>query len=258
MAAPAHPRTTPGTRQRRRRSTATHGPSWRCLACWRVRDTRSSWGSIAERVHTPPGPLPAAAAAATPLLALPARALCQRHAPYHSPNPALIPLWLASRRGLHRAGLLAVHPGGRPTQRGDTSRRAGILQPPVWHLWLPHGEPACAIYAILRRDASTDSEGRTHGCRQGVRTPHEAEEAWQQGRRPRSTRRLLSAPHGSTSQRWRQLGPRPPLPACLQGLTLCVVAGADLFTSNCMYATFAVAEGAAQGPSAPARLSVTQ
>lgn len=28
------------------------------------------------------------------------------------------------------------------------------------------------------------------------------------------------------------------------GLTLCVVAGADLFTSNCMYATIAVAEGA--------------
>ena len=27
------------------------------------------------------------------------------------------------------------------------------------------------------------------------------------------------------------------------GLTLCVVAGADLFTSNCMYATIAVAEG---------------
>lgn len=30
---------------------------------------------------------------------------------------------------------------------------------------------------------------------------------------------------------------------CAQGLTLCVVAGADLFTSNCMYATFAVSEG---------------
>ena len=33
------------------------------------------------------------------------------------------------------------------------------------------------------------------------------------------------------------------------GLTLCVVAGADLFTSNCMYATIAVWEGARAGGS---------
>ena len=40
----------------------------------------------------------------------------------------------------------------------------------------------------------------------------------------------------------------PPPAGFPMGLTLCVVAGADLFTSNCMYATIAVAEGEAGGP----------